>query len=159
MLRRNIPAENADTLRAVQSIGSSPGIDATFNWPVRIYYEDTDAGGVVYYANYLKFFERCRTEWLRALGLDQATLAHEQGLCFVVAEIEAKYLAPARLDDQLTIGARIAALGRCSLRFEQHASRSGEVIARARVTVACVDAQRRLPARLPESIRARLSGR
>jgi acyl-CoA thioester hydrolase len=124
-----------------------------FRWPVRVYYEDTDAGGVVYYANYLRFFERCRTEWLRALGIDQATLARQEGLCFVVAEIEVKYLAPARLDDELTVEARVAQFGRCSLVFEQAAKRHDEVLARARVRVACVDSQRRAPARLPQSIR------
>jgi len=124
-----------------------------FTWPVRVYYEDTDAGGVVYYANYLKFFERCRTEWLRALGVDQATLAREQGLQFVVTEIEAKYLAPARLDDELTVEARVDQLGRCSLAFEQRATRGGEVLALARVKVACMHVQRRVPARLPQSIR------
>ncbi len=127
-----------------------------FRWPVRVYYEDTDAGGVVYYANYLKFFERCRTEWLRALGVEQATLAHEQALQFVVVRIEVKFIAPARLDDELAIEARISQLGRCSLQFEQAALRAGQVLARGQVTVACVDARRRQPARLPEALLTRL---
>jgi acyl-CoA thioester hydrolase len=130
--------------------------DATFRWRVRVYFEDTDAGGVVYYANYLKFFERCRTEWLRALGIDQSALACQDGLQFVVAGIEAKYLQPARLDDELAIEARVAHAGRCSIVFEQAAVRGSEVIARARVTVACIDAQRRRPARLPEALRGTL---
>jgi acyl-CoA thioester hydrolase len=130
-----------------------------FRWPVRVYYEDTDAGGVVYYANYLKFFERCRTEWLRALGIDQSALAREQGLQFVVARIEVKYLAPARLDDELTIEARLAQLGRCSLAFEQVALRGGEPLAGAQVTVACVDARQRRPTRLPERLRELLAPR
>lgn len=139
--------------------GSTTGPSAVFRWRVRVYYEDTDAGGVVYYSNYLKFFERCRTEWLRSLGVDQATLACNDGLRFVVVELEAKYLSPARLDDELTVEAALGGLGRCSLRFEQRAIRAGEVLALGRVKVACVDAQRGLPARLPESIRARLSSR
>jgi acyl-CoA thioester hydrolase len=130
-----------------------------FRWPVRVYYEDTDAGGVVYYANYLKFFERCRTEWLRELGIDQSALALEQGLQFVVARIEVKYLAPARLDDELTIEARLAHLGRCSLAFDQVALRGGEPLARAQVTVACVDARQRQPTRLPERLRGLLAPR
>ena len=130
-----------------------------FRWPVRVYYEDTDTGGVVYYANYLKFFERCRTEWLRELGIDQSTLALQQGLQFVVARIEVKYLAPARLDDELTIEARLAHLGRCSLAFEQVALRLGEALARAQVTVACVDARQRQPTRLPERLRGLLAPR
>ena len=123
-----------------------------FVWPVRVYYEDTDAGGVVYYANYLKYFERCRTEWLRALGIDQSVLAREQGLQFVVAEIGAKYLAPARLDDELAIEARLVRVGPCSLDFEQQARRAHVTLAHGRVKVACVDAQRRIPARLPASL-------
>ncbi|HEV3017406.1 MAG TPA: tol-pal system-associated acyl-CoA thioesterase [Burkholderiaceae bacterium] len=130
-----------------------------FRWPVRVYYEDTDAGGVVYYANYLKFFERCRTEWLRELGIDQSALALQQGLQFVVVRIEVKYLAPARLDDELTIEARLAQLGRCSLAFDQVALRLGEALARAQVTVACVDARRRQPTRLPERLRGLLAPR
>jgi acyl-CoA thioester hydrolase len=124
---------------------------------VRVYYEDTDAGGVVYYANYLKYFERCRTEWLRALGADQSALAREQGLQFVVARIQVEYVQPARLDDELAIEARALQIGRCSILFEQLARRGGDVLARARVTVACVDAQRRRPARLPQGLRSRIA--
>jgi acyl-CoA thioester hydrolase len=124
---------------------------------VRVYYEDTDAGGVVYYANYLKYFERCRTEWLRALGVDQSVLVREQGLQFVVTGVEAKYLAPARLDDELTIEARVVRLGRCSLQFEQEARRGDVTLARGHVMVACVDAQRRLPARLPPWLHERVA--
>jgi acyl-CoA thioester hydrolase len=138
---------------ATQS-GAAPG--SAFAWPVRVYYEDTDAGGVVYYANYLKFFERCRTEWLRALGIDQTALAREQGLLFVVAELEARYLAPAGLDDELLIEARVAQMRRCSLVFEQRACCRGVVLAQARVKVACVDARRRQPARLPQVLSERM---
>jgi acyl-CoA thioester hydrolase len=125
-------------------------------WPIRIYYEDTDAGGIVYYANYLKYFERCRTEWLRALGVDQSALEREQSLQFVVVRAEVEYLRPARLDDELAIEARVAELGRCSIVFNQLALRAGDVLARARIRIACVDAQRRQPARLPQRLRSRI---
>ena len=146
----------ATSLEATGTSAASGGA-FRFKWPVRVYYEDTDAGGVVYYANYLKYFERCRTEWLRALGVDQSALAREQGLQFVVARIEAEYLRPARLDDELAIEARASQIGRCSILFEQFALRGGDVLARARVTVACVDAKRRKPARLPETLLSKIS--
>ena len=151
-----------DTLHMVRTTsadaaGSDAEAGAAFKWPVRVYFEDTDAGGVVYYANYLKFFERCRTEWLRALGIDQSTLTREQGVQFVVAAIDAKYLQPARLDDELAIVARVVQLGRCSIVFDQLALRGGELLARAQVKVACVDSQRRMPARLPQNLLSKIS--
>ena len=168
MVRCTIQARNAapsasfsarDTLNTVRATSAHTCAAAApseaFRWPVRVYYEDTDAGGVVYYANYLKFFERCRTEWLRALGVEQDALARDQGLQFVVTGIEAKYLRPARLDDELAIEARVAHAGRCSIVFDQSALRAGEVVAQARVTVACVDTQG-VPARLPEPLRGRI---
>src|SRR5512146_2139742 len=90
---------------------------------LRVYYEDTDTGGVVYYANYLKFFERARTEWLRAAGFGQQSLAAEQGLQFVVARIECDYLRPARLDDVIELDVRVVKAGRVSVVFEQTARR------------------------------------
>ncbi len=129
---------------------------ATFRWPVRVYYEDTDAGGIVYYANFLRFFERCRTEWLRALGLAQRELAAVHGLQFVVAQLAIDYLRPARLDDMLAIEARIAELARSYLVFEQQARRGDELLAQATVKVACVDARRGAPARLPAELVSRL---
>jgi acyl-CoA thioester hydrolase len=160
---RESPVKTADTLRTVRATSpkaarssATCGAAFTFKWSVRVYYEDTDAGGVVYYANYLKYFERCRTEWLRALGVDQSALTREQGLQFVVARIEAEYLRPAGLDDELVIYARALQIGHCSILFEQFAQRGDQVLVRAQVTVACVDAQRRRPARLPEALRARI---
>ena len=146
----------ATSLEAAGSSAASAGV-FTFKWPARVYYEDTDAGGVVYYANYLKYFERCRTEWLRALGVDQSALAREQGLQFVVARIEAEYLQAARLGDALVIEARVAQLVRCSIVFEQFARRADDLLARARVTIACVDAKRRMPARLPVALRSQFA--
>jgi acyl-CoA thioester hydrolase len=93
--------------------------DKTFTWPVRVYWEDTDAGGIVFYANYLKYFERARTEWLRALGLSQQELRQRTGGMFVVSEVSLKYQKPARLDDELRVSARVTELGRSSFTMAQ----------------------------------------
>jgi acyl-CoA thioester hydrolase len=94
-----------------------------FTLPVRIYYEDTDAGGVVYYANYLKFLERCRTEWLRAIGHDQADLLRDAGIAFVVRSVNLDYLKPARLDDLLTVSLEVEKITRSQIFFRQHIRR------------------------------------
>jgi acyl-CoA thioester hydrolase len=99
-----------------------------FTIPVRIYYEDTDAGGVVYYANYLKFFERCRTEWLRDIGHDQADLLRDPGIAFVVRTVNVEYLKPARLDDQLMIGLEVEKITRAQIFFRQHIRRANPAI-------------------------------
>lgn len=127
-----------------------------FIWTLRVYFEDTDAGGIVYYANYLKFFERCRTEWLRALGVEQTRLAQRSQLQFVVAQLAVDYVRPARLDDELTITARIGEQARSYLVFEQRALRGAELLARATVKIACVDTERLVPARLPAELTAAL---
>jgi acyl-CoA thioester hydrolase len=131
-------------------------VSQSFSWPARVYYEDTDAGGVVYYANYLKFFERCRTEWMRHLGFDQGGLAREQGVLFVVAGLEVKYIRPARLDDALAIEAQVVERLAGSLVFEQRAMRGEELLCWARVKIACVDAERLRPTRLPAVLLAAL---
>ena len=110
-----------------------------FTWPVRVYYEDTDAGGIVYYANYLKFFERARTEWLRATGVAQQALIDEQGAGFVVRSVQIDYHASARLDDEITLTLSIAKLGRASILFSQQALRGEQLLASAHVKVGCVD--------------------
>jgi len=115
----------------------------------RVYYEDTDAGGVVYYANYAKYLERGRTEWLRALGVQHAQLAAASQRAFVVARLSLQYRKPARLDDMLTVYTRIAHLGRASLDFAQSVQRDGELLCDAVVQVACVHAQTFRPAALP----------
>ena len=120
-----------------------------FTWTIRVYYEDTDTGGIVYYANYLKFFERARTEWLRAAGFEQRRLLDEFGLQFVVAHVECTYQQPARLDDQIEIDLRVARAGRVYIVFEQSARRGANVLATARVKAACVDARRLAPAAMP----------
>jgi acyl-CoA thioester hydrolase len=123
---------------------------------VRVYYEDTDAGGVVFYANYLKFLERARTEWLRGLGFDQSRLAGERGLIFVVRALDMSYRKPARLDDLLTIRSRVTRVGRASIHFAQQAERSGELLAEGSIQVCCVDAANLKPAELPDDLRATL---
>lgn len=127
-----------------------------FTLPVRVYYEDTDAGGVVYYANYLKFCERARTEWLRALGVSQQALIDEQGLAFVVRSVHADYLASARLDDALTIATRVAMLRRASILFEQQVMRGQELLFTTRVLLASIDLHRQKPVAIPASLHALL---
>jgi len=122
---------------------------STFSWPIRVYWEDTDAGGVVYYANYLKFLERARTEWLSSLGLEQDRLADEHGVVFVVRRVEADFLRPARFNDRLTVVCELAELGRASLVMRQHIRRGDERLFAALVRVACVGWQTFRPARIP----------
>jgi len=123
-----------------------------FSHPVRVYWEDTDAGGVVFYANYLKFFERARTEWLRALGFGQQQLHKDQGLLFVVTDTDIHYREPARLDDALTITVALAAATRTTISLTQKALRNSSVLAESRITLACVAAATFRPQRLPRSI-------
>ena len=120
-----------------------------FTWPVRIYYEDTDAGGIVFYANYLKFFERARTDWLRARGIDQHALAQQDGAMFVVRRASVDYQAPARLDDVLNLTLDIEKLGRASVHFVQHAWRGEQLLCSAHVKVGCVDTTTVRPRALP----------
>lgn len=123
-----------------------------FTWTIRVYYEDTDTGGVVYYANYLKFFERARTEWLRALGFDQQKMAEELGLRFIISRIECEYRQPARLDDVIEVDVRIARAGGASIVFEQTARLGPVVLANVRVRAGCVDAVRFTPVQMPSSL-------
>jgi len=128
-----------------------------FTWEVRVYYEDTDAGGIVYYANYLKFFERARTEWLRAIGIGQQVLLAEHDAMFVVKSVSADYHAPAKLDDVLKLTLRIEKLGRASLVFVQEAWCGASLLNAARVKVGCVDSALR-PRAVPDAVAARLKG-
>jgi acyl-CoA thioester hydrolase len=127
------------------------------SWPVRVYYEDTDAGGVVYHAGYIRYFERGRTEWLRALGFSQARLKEEQGVLFTVVNLEIKYLQPARLDDELQVVTQSKIAGGASMQFEQSLQRNGLELARGKVLVAAVDAITFKPRRLPAELRTRIS--
>jgi len=127
-----------------------------FAWPVRVYYEDTDVGGVVYYANYLKFMERARTEWLRALGFDMSAVAREHRCHFVAQRAEVDYLRPARLDDQLVTTVRLARAGHARLVLEQEVLKDGQCLARGKVTLACITTDTWQPAPMPAVLKATL---
>ena len=126
-----------------------------FSWPVRVYYEDTDAGGVVYYANYLKFMERARTEFMRSLGFGKDYIfTHD--LMFVVRDAQVTYHAPARLDDALQATARIVKARGAAMVFAQRVLRDGELLAEGELTIACVDREGVRPQRLPKEMVARI---
>lgn len=127
----------------------------SFEWPVRVYYEDTDAQGVVYYANYFRFMERARTEWLRSLGVDMVLLMNEERRIFVVAEVQTRFVAPARLNDELIVTARLTNLTRVSFDIEQKIYRGnidGELLINGSVKAAYLDADTMRPKRLPPSL-------
>jgi acyl-CoA thioester hydrolase len=136
---------------------------SAFSWPARVYWEDTDGGGIVYYANYLRFLERARTEWLRSLGYSQQALARDPGIVFAVISLSVEYRKPARLDDELVITCEPNPEGAVTLRFAQRiyrdeigmaaVSRRG-LLLEADVRVACVDAATLRPKRLPEFLLA-----
>jgi len=132
----------------------TPGSLSTLD--IRVYYEDTDAAGVVFYANYLKFFERGRTEWLRRLGVNQSELAAQHQRMFVVKRVQTHYIKPARFDDLLTIQSRITRLGRASIEFAQTATTQGETLCESTVEVVCVDTDSFRPAGLPSFLRTLL---
>lgn len=144
-----------------------PFNSAAFSFSVRVYWEDTDAGGIVFYANYLKFFERARTEWLRSLGIEQFHLKELTGGMFVVAESNMRYVRPARLDDELIVTARIQEIGRASMIIQQQAllktEQTGDtrqlptVICEGSVRIGWVNAATMLPARIPAQIFDRLN--
>jgi acyl-CoA thioester hydrolase len=129
---------------------------SAFHWPVRVYWEDTDAGGVVYYANYLRFLERCRTEWLRSRGISQQQLAVERGIQFMVLRVNVEYRGAARLDDELVVSCQMEPEGRTTATFRQEIRRAagegglGEVLIEALVRVVCVDAKTLRPRRIGE---------
>ena len=128
-----------------------------FAWNVRVYYEDTDTAGVVYYANYLRFFERARTEWLRALGVNQQEIAASEGLVFVVRRAALDFLAAARLDDLLQISVGVLKLSRASVELEQEAMVDGRRVCSATVLVACVRREDFRPVAIPETIRKKMA--
>lgn len=127
-----------------------------FSWPIRVYYEDTDTGGVVFYANYLKFFERARTEWLRAAGVSQQALTQTHGVMFVVKSTAVDYHAPAKLDDELKLTVVVERLGRASVQFLQEAWRiSGSeatLLATGQIKVGCVDTVSFRPSVIPDQV-------
>ena len=123
-----------------------------FRWPLCVYWEDTDAGGVVFYANYLKFFERARTEWLRALGISQQRLKPETGGMFVVAQSNVNYLRPARLDDELIVTARLAQSGLASMTIEQQIFLKNTLLCTGTVRIGWVNANSMQVRRMPPGI-------
>ncbi len=127
-----------------------------FILPLRVYYEDTDTAGIVYYANYLRYLERGRTEWLRALGVEQLRLAEETGIVFAVRSLNIEYLKPARLDDQLAVLTELTLAGRAQVMLKQWIERGGETLVEATVRVACLDAKKMKPAALPAVIRRKM---
>jgi acyl-CoA thioester hydrolase len=123
-----------------------------FRFPLRVYWEDTDAGGIVFYANHLKFFERARTEWLRALGFGQEQLRTQAGVLFVVAETAVRYLRPARLDDRVDVTVAVTEAKRASLALAQQAWRGDELLSAATIRLGCVDTATLRPCRIPANL-------
>jgi len=140
-----------------RNIGA-PGVQApaVFALPVRVYYQDTDAGGVVFHGGYLSFFERARTEWLRQLGFDVRQLAEHDGVLFIVRELRVNYLRPAQIDDLLTVTAAIQNLGRAQFTLEQRVLREADLLVQGSVNLACVSARGLKPARVPTRVYAAL---
>ncbi len=130
-----------------------------FSWPVRVYYEDTDAGGVVYYANYLAFMERARTEWLRTLGFEQPAMVRTHGVLFVVRAVHVDYLKPSRFNDSLQVTVEVVNVGGSRIRFLQQVLRGGEEVVRADVDVVCVGTDNFRPARMPREMREKMEKR
>jgi len=141
---------------------SSPGAlqsSPVFTWPARVYYEDTDLGGVVYYANYLRFLERARTEWLRALGFEQTGLAAVHDVVFVVRSISLDYLRPARFNDLLDITVGLEKVGASLIALDQRVRRGPEDLVSARVEIACVNTGTFRPVRIPGPLIAKIGNR
>ena len=128
----------------------------TFRLPIRVYYEDTDAAGVVYYASYLRFLERARTEWLSSLGFELTALAREHGIAFAVHHLDIRYHQPARLGDRLDVTVAMTECGRARLMALQQVRRGTDVLVDARVTLACLDHRNWRPARIPAPLAARM---
>ena len=128
----------------------------TLRFTLRVYYEDTDLAGIVYYANYLRFIERARTEWVRALGIDQVALREQNGIVFAVRRVEADYLRPARFDDLLEVATTLAGLTPARIVLDQRIRRDGDLLFQAQVTLVALT-PRGTPSRLPAGLRARLS--
>lgn len=135
-----------------------------FAFPIRIYWEDTDAGGIVFYANHLKFFERARTEWLRSLGIGQQALREETGGMFVVTDAQLRYLRPARLDDELLVTAQLQQAGRASFTIAQqafikptHTSEQATLLCEGSIRIGWVEAATMAPTRIPRSLLEKLS--
>ena len=133
-------------------------MSAEFSLPIRVYIEDTDAGGIVYYVNYLKYLERCRTEFMRALGMDRAAVPDE-GWMFVVSSLALTYRQPARLDDQLEATAAVVAVKGATIQFAQSVKQEGRSMVEGDVTIACVDRASGKPRRLSPELKKQLEAR
>lgn len=130
-----------------------------FIWPIRVYYEDTDAGGVVYYANYLRYYERARTEWLRVIGIEQDDLRDQDGVLFIVRSAEIEYLRPAMFNDELVVSSAVSEIRRASLKFKQEIRRTtmqGELLNSAQFRVASITAGNLRPVGLPDYLMERI---
>jgi len=127
-----------------------------YSFPVRVYFENTDAGGVVYHGEYLKFLERARTEWLRHLGFDHQMLGRVHRIVFVVSSMAVEFVKPARLDDAIAVSVQVESLGKVRCVFQQEIRREGEVLVRAKVTVACVTAEAFKPVEIPEALKRKM---
>lgn len=123
-----------------------------FVWPIRVYYEDTDAGGVVFHANYLKFFERARTEMLRAMGYEQDELIANEGIIFVVRSVQLDYLSSSRFNEQLHVSTEVSLAKKVSLTFEQIITRGDDVLCKGIIRIACLDASTMRPKAIPEKL-------
>jgi acyl-CoA thioester hydrolase len=134
----------------------APVDGATYRMPLRVFYEDTDAAGIVYYANYLKFAERGRTEMMRAIGFEHSVIEANTGILFTVRWLSADYRQPARLDDLLSVDTRVTEIGAATLRLDQQVRRDGAVLAALDVLVACIGRDGR-PRRVPPALRAALA--
>ena len=127
-----------------------------YSFPVRVYFENTDAGGVVYHGEYLKFLERARTEWLRHLGFDHQALARNHRAMFIVSSVVADFLKPARLDDTLAVSVQLESVGKVRCIFAQEIRRDDEVLVKGKVTVACVSAEGFKPVEIPEPLKKKM---
>lgn len=123
-----------------------------FLWPIRVYYEDTDSGGVVYYANYLKFMERARTEWLRSQGFEQDELIAKENVIFAVRSVQADYLLPARFNEEIVVNTWVLKKGKASITVEQVVKRNNDTLCKAVIKIACLDAKSFKPAVMPENL-------
>mgnify|MGYP006214149579 CR=1 FL=1 len=143
----------------VEAAGVAEPAAEPFSWPVRVYYEDTDAAGIVYYANYLRFMERARTEWLRAMGFEQTELAETAGIAFVVRAAAIDYLKPARFNDGLQVTVELIKVGAGQIDVAQRVLRGEALLARATIKVICVELRTMRPVRMPRPLATRIRTR
>jgi acyl-CoA thioester hydrolase len=151
----SLPPEGAHFSRGGPSKNCPPATTMAkhpFSFPIRVYWEDTDAGGIVFYANYLKFFERARTEWLRSFGIEQQQLKDTTGGMFVVAETSLRYLRPARLDNELIVTAQLQKVGRAAITVHQQVLLKNTLLCEGSIRIGWVDANNLQPGRIPQNI-------